>query len=143
MIELSNSIAQTVTAGSNVLYDTQVVKSGCVEKHRAGSGQILLSGAGRYLVTFSGNIAVPDGVTPVGQISLGISQQGEVLNQTVMIQTPTADATYFNVSAQTYIDVYNNCSGGVCCQTIAVENNGTSSLEVINPNFTAVRVNGR
>lgn len=142
MIELTNTTEQTVTTGSSVLYNTVSVKSGCAERHRNGSGQITLSGAGRYLVTFSGNVSVPTGQT-VGEVSLAIAQQGEAIQGTTMRATPAAVEEYFNVSTQTYVDVFNNCTGGTCCQTISVENVGTIPVQVDSPNFTAVRVNGR
>lgn len=142
MIELTNTIAQTIPVGDSVLYNTTSVKSGCAERHRSGSGQITLSGAGRYLVTFSGNVSVPTGGT-VGEVALAIAQQGEAIQGTVMRATPAAVEEYFNVSTQTYVDVFNNCTGGTCCQTISVENVGTIPVQVDNPNFTAVRVNGR
>ena len=142
MIELTNTLAQTVAVGAGVLYNAVSVKSGCAERHRSGSSQITLAAAGRYLVTFSGNVSVPTGTT-VGEVSLGIAQQGEVIQGTTMRSTPAAVEEYMNVSTQTYVDVYNNCNGGTCCQTISVENNGTIPVQVDNPNFTAVRVNGR
>lgn len=142
MIELTNTLAQTVALNASVLYNTTSVKSGCAERHRSGSGQITLSGAGRYLVTFSGNVSVPTGTT-VGEVALAIAQQGEAIQGTTMRATPAAVEEYFNVSTQTYVDVFNNCTGGTCCQTISVENVGTIPVQVDNPNFTAVRVNGR
>lgn len=142
MIELTNTQAQTVAVGSSVLYNTTSVKSGCCERHRSGSSQITLTGAGRYLVTFSGNVSVPTGTT-VGEVDLSIAQQGEAIQGTTMRATPAAVNEYFNVSTQTYIDVFNNCTGGTCCQTISVENTGTIPVQVADPNFTAVRVNGR
>jgi len=142
MIELTNTQVQTVAVGSGVLYNAVSIKSGCAERHRSGSSQITLSGAGRYLITFSGNVAVPTGAT-VGEVDLAITQQGEAIQGTTMRSTPAAVSEYANVSTQTYVDVFNNCTGGTCCQTISVENIGTIPVQVDNPNITAVRVNGR
>ena len=142
MIELTNTNIQTVIVGANVLYNTKRIHSGCAERHTHGSSQISLTAPGRYLVTFSGNIAVPTGQT-VGEVSLGIAENSEIINGTIMRATPAAVEEYFTVSAQTYVDVEKNCCGGVCCKTISVENNSTIPVNVDNPNFTAVRVNGR
>lgn len=140
MIELTytGTTAQTVTAGQPILYNSVIVKSGCAEHHRTDSGMIKLIKPGRYLVTFGGNIAA---VTTAEEISVAIAQDGEAMNSTTMTVTPAAIGEYFNVSAQTYIDVP-MCCGQTCCVDISVENINTQSITVLNPNFTAVRVNG-
>lgn len=141
MIELTNAAVQTVTAGQSVVFTNEAVKSGCAERHRDGSAQITLVQPGRYLVTFSGNIAIPAGGT-AGEISLGITQQGEVLGGSIMRATPATTGEYFNVATQHYVDVYRNCNGGGCCQTVTVLNTSTQAVLVDNPNITAVRVCG-
>lgn len=136
MIELINTAVQTVPVGQSVVYNSTAVRGGCAERHREGSAQITLTKPGRYLVAFSGNIAVPTGET-VGEISLGISYDGEVLGGSLMRVTPAAVEEYFNVSTQHYVDVP-NC----CCVTVAVKNTSTIPILVDNPNITAVRVCG-
>lgn len=134
MIELINTAVQTVLAGQSVVYNTVAVHSGCAERHRQGSAQITLTKPGRYLVTFSGNIAIPTGGT-VGEISLGISQDGEILGGSLMRVTPAAVEEFFNVSTQHYVDVF--CG---CCVNVSVQNTSDQAILVDNPNFTAVRV---
>jgi len=137
MIEVLNTVVQTVPVGGAVAYNTQSVKScNAAERWRAGSANLTLTKAGRYLVTFSGNIAVPTGAT-VGEVSLGLAQDGEVLAGATMRATPAAVGEYFSVSTQHYVDVY--CG---CCVNVAVENTGAIAVDVDNPNFTAVRVCG-
>ena len=91
---------------------------------------------GRYLITFSGNVAVPTGET-VGEVALGIARDGEILGGTVMRATPAAVEQYFNTSSQTYVDVF--CG---CCENVSIKNAGTIPVLVDNPNITAVRVCG-
>lgn len=135
MIELINTTPQTVPAGQSVVYNAVAVRSKCgPERHREGSAQVTLTPPGRYLVTFSGNIAVPTGGT-VGEISLGLTQDGEVLGGSLMRVTPAAVEEYFNVSTQHYVDTY--CS---CCVTVAVQNTSGIPILVDNPNITVVRV---
>lgn len=134
MIELINTVAQTVATGQSVVYDTTAVKGGCAERHRPGSAQLVLMKPGRYLVGFSGNIAVPTGGT-VGEISLAITYDGEVMTGSTMRVTPAAVEEYFNVSTQHYVDVFCNC-----CVTVAVQNTSGIPVLVDNPNITAVRV---
>ena len=136
MIELINTAVQTVPAGQSVVYNAVAARGGCAERHRQGSAQITLTKPGRYLVSFAGNIAVPTGET-VGEVSLALTYDGEVLGGSTMRATPAAVAEYFNVSTQHYVDVY--CS---CCVNVAVENTGTIPVLVDNPNITAVRVCG-
>lgn len=137
MIELINTAVQTVPAGQSVVYNTAAVRSSCGrERHRAGSAFITLLPPGRYLVTFSGNIAVPTGGT-VGEISLAITQDGEVLGGSIMRATPAAVEEYFNVSTQHYVDTY--CQ---CCVNVGVQNTSGIPILVDNPNITVVRVCG-
>lgn len=136
MIETIGVPVQEVGNGQNVLFPQTAVKGGCAERHRAGSGLVTLLKPGRYLVTFSGNLAVPDGQT-VGEVSVGIARGGEVIPGTIMRATPAAVGQYFNVSAQTYVDVY--CG---CCENVSVENSGTIPVNVQDANLTAVRVCG-
>ena len=134
MIELINTAAQTVPIGQSVVYNSTAVRGGCAERHREGSAQIVLTKPGRYLVSFSGNIAVPTGET-VGEISLALTYDGEVLGGSTMRVTPAAVEEYFNVSTQHYVDVFCNC-----CVTVTVENTSTIPVLVESPNITAVRV---
>lgn len=138
MIEVLNTNVQTVSTGASVVYNTQAVKScNAAERWRNGSANITLTKAGRYLVTFSGNIAVPTGGTAGGAISLALTQDGEILNGASMAAVPAAVDNYFNVSTQHYIDVYNGC-----CVNVAVKNTSGVDVSVSNPNMTAVRVCG-
>ena len=135
MIELINTAEQTVEVGQSVVYNAVAVHSTCGrERHREGSAFITLLPPGRYLVTFSGNIAVPTGET-VGEVSLGITQNGEVLGGSLMRATPAAVEEYFNVSTQHYVDTYCNC-----CVDVGVRNTSGIPVLVDNPNITVVRV---
>ena len=135
MIELVNTAVQTVPIGQSVVYNSTAVRSSCgKERHREGSAFVTLLPPGRFLVTFSANIAVPTGET-VGEVSLGITQDGEVLGGSIMRATPAAVEEYFNVSSQHYVDTY--CQ---CCVNVGVQNTGTIPVLVDNPNVTVVRV---
>ena len=136
MIELIATTPVTVPVNGIIPFDATAAKGGCAERHREGSAQITLTKPGRYLVAFSGNIAVPEGET-VGELSLGMTYDGEVLGGSLMRVTPAAVEEYFNVSTQHYVDVYCNC-----CVTVTVENTSDIPVLVDNPNLTAVRVCG-
>lgn len=135
MIELINTAVQTVPVGQSVVYNAVAVRSKCgQERHREGSAFVTILPPGRFLVTFSGNIAVPTGET-VGEISVGITQNGEVLGGSLMRVTPAAVEEYFNVSSQHYVDTYCNC-----CVDVGVRNTSDIPILVDNPNLTVVRV---
>ena len=136
MIELNNTAVQTVAAGQSVIYNATAVKGGCAERHRAGSAQVVLTKPGRYLVGFSGNIAIPTGGT-AGEISLALTYDGEPIAGSAMRITPAAVAQYGNVSTQHYVDVYCNC-----CVAVSVQNTSGVAILVESPNITAVRVCG-
>ena len=138
MAEFTNVELQTVALGGNVIFDeTPICPTRCIT-HREGSGIVRLNGAygngrARFLVAFSGNIQIPTGGT-VEEISVAIAVDGEPLLATQMIVTPAAVENFFNVSAQTYIDVPCNC-----CVTVAVENTSAQAIEVQNANLIVVR----
>lgn len=136
MIELINTAAQTVPVGQSVVYNAVAARGGCAERYRQGSAQITLTKTGRYMVGFSANIAVPTGET-VGEVSLALTYDGEVLGGSTMRATPAAVEEYFNVATQHYIDVP-QC----CCVTVTVQNTSDIPVLVDNPNITAVRVCG-
>lgn len=124
---------QTVVSGANVPFNTAIHKE-CPERWRSGSSSIVLTKAGRYLVTFSANVANPTGGTTDTALNLAITDDGEALAGTLMTTTPTILDAFNNVSVQTYVDVY-----PCCCETIAVENVGTADLLINNQNLTVVR----
>lgn len=138
MIELIQTLEITVPVGQSIPFNETVVKSGCAEYHRDGSSTIRLLKPGRYLVTFSGNIAVPTGET-VGEVSLAITADGGILGGSIMRATPAAVEEFFNVSTQHYVDVP-YCCGSVGIANVAVVNNSDIPVLVDNANFTAVRV---
>ena len=137
-MEITNIALQTVEENQNVLFTETPICPTRGIIHREGSGIVRVSGnspqgRARYLVSFSGNIQIPTGGT-VGEISIAIAIDGEPLASTQMIVTPAAVENFFNVSAQTYIDVPCNC-----CVTVAVENTSTQAIEVQNANLIVVR----
>lgn len=135
MIELINTTEQTVPVGQSVAYDNAVFRSRCgSESYRGDGGQIKLTRPGVYRVSFNANIAIPTGET-VGEISVGITQDGEVLNGTIARVTPAAVEEFFNVSMQTLVVV--NCN---CCVPVAVRNTADIPILVDSPNINAVRV---
>lgn len=84
-----------------------------------------------YNVTFHANIAVPEGQT-VGPISLAIAVDGEVDPSTIMTVTPAAVSEFFNVGADTIINVPYLCG----CSSVSVRNVSTIPVTVQSANIT-------
>lgn len=144
-MEIIANAIQNVGVNQNILFTDTVVKGNKWISHRTGSGLITLKGLkgcdcgcqprARYLVTYSGNIAVPTGGTIPSEISLAIAIDGEPVQATRMRFGAGAVDYYYNVSSSTYIDVPNGC-----CVKVSVENTSTQAINVQNSNLTAVRV---
>lgn len=140
MAEYTTNARQSVTNGSNVLFDsTPVPCNRGLVLHREGSGIITLRSSSqncftRYKVQFGANIALPETGT-AGEISLAIAIDGEPIPTSSMIQTPAAVNEFSNVYAQIFITVPRGC-----CYTIAVENTSTQTVDVQNANLIVERV---
>lgn len=80
-----------------------------------------------YNVTFGANVAIPEGGT-VAPIIVAISVDGNSLNSTEMISTPTAAEAFNNISRETTVPIWKGC-----CQSVSVRNIGTTPIEVSDP----------
>ena len=138
-MEITANALQTVQANQNVIFtDTAVCGNNSII-HREGSGLTTLRGLtnqcrARFRIFFSGNIAIPTGGA-VGPISLAITTDGEVVDSTTMIVTPSAVEQFFNVAGAIYLNV--PCG---CCTKISVTNTSTEAIEVQNANLIIERV---
>lgn len=138
-MEIIANAAQTVSANSNIYFTDTVVSGNCSMSHREGSGLVTLRGMtntqcrARFLVTYSGNVALPSDGT-AGAISLAIAIEGEAVPSTTMTVTPTAVEAYFNVSSSVYVDVPRGC-----CLNISVRNISDVDVLVQNSNLIITR----
>lgn len=121
MIELTNSVAQTIPAGGTVTFDTVLLKSGCGECYnRMMPNSVKLRCQGIYEVQFMGNIASPTAATPV---QLAIAVGGVARPDSVMVITASAANVFNNISTSIPVK---NC----CCDLdrITVTNTGTTPV---------------
>lgn len=139
MPEYTSNAVQTVAANQNVIFTETPVRctTGNVVR-REGSGIATLRGItnqcrARYRVSFGANIAVPTGGT-AGPISIALAISGEALPASTAIVTPAAVNEYFNVSADTFVDVPRGC-----CVTVSVQNTSTTAINVQNANMIITR----
>lgn len=122
MIELSNTTAQTLSAGQSITFDKVLLKTGCAECHRANTGSVKMRANGIYEVSFAGNIAGATSGTPV---QLAFELGGEILPETTMVATPGAANASNNVATSTLIK---NCCGDY--DRVTVTNTGTTAVTV-------------
>lgn len=138
-MEIIANAVQTVNANQNIYFTDTVVCGNCSISHRDDSGLVTLRGMtnsqcrARFLVTYSGNIALPATGT-AGPISLAIAIDGEAVQSTIMTVTPTAVSAYFNVSASVFVDVPRGC-----CVTVSVKNTSDVAIEAQNSNLIVTR----
>lgn len=110
MAELTAVAVQTVSANGNVLFTDDIGFRGCNRQlvyHRPGTGTVSVRGLPGcnftpLTVVFGANIAVPTGGT-VGEISLALAVDGEVIGSTERIFVPAAVDEYGNVTASAEI----------------------------------------
>ena len=140
MAQYSNAFVQQIAANGNAVFsETPVPAKGCIY-HRDGSGIVQLSGptngqcSARYLVIFSGNIAVPAGGT-AGAISVAIAIEGEAQGDASATVTPAATSDEFHVTIPTYIIVPRGKPA-----TISVKNISTQAIELQNASLIVTRV---
>lgn len=142
MAEYTANAIQNVLVGQNVLF-TDVPIPGCRQGilHREGSGIITLRGQvnnyggfARYKVSFGANIAIPTGGAASTPLSLSLAIDGEPIPTSSVIVTPAAAGQYWNVYASIFVDLPKGC-----CYTIAVENTGTTAVDVQNANLIIER----
>lgn len=149
--EYSANAAQTVAANGSVIFTESPVPCGCGRiYHRDESGIFRLASpsvigncrtrscCGKmpfadYLVSFSGNIAIPTGGT-VEAISIALAIDGEIDPSSTMIFTPAAVEDFGNVSTQIVISVPWICR----CASTSVRNTSTQAITVQNANITFV-----
>lgn len=131
MAEFIYNPVQIVEPNQNVLLMDSIPCPHGYVLHRQGSGIVTLRGIvnnscgcfARYMVTFNGNIAIPEDGT-VGPIAVALAIDGEPIQTSRAIVTPAdvaedppSTTNYFNVTSTAIITVPKGC-----CYTVAVEN---------------------
>lgn len=148
--EFSANLSQNVAANGSVIFTESPVPCGKgLIYHRDESGIFRLASPsvvgvyGRgccgkmpfadYLVSYSGNIAVPTGGT-AEEISLALTIDGEIDPSSTMIFTPAAVGDFGNVSTQIVVAVPWICR----CASVSVKNTSVQMITVQNSNITFV-----
>ena len=132
MIILTNQVSQELDPGQSLTFSMVVLRTGCAECYRQGSGAVILRKPNAiYGIDFTGNI----GATAPGVAELSIMINGSPLIETPMISTTAAAGDVNNVSKRTAVQT-------CCCgpETCTVVNTGETSIVVENPLLFIKRV---
>lgn len=124
MIELSTTNAQVLSAGQSVIFNLELLHTGCTECHRTNSNSVSLTQRNAiYEVSFNCNIGATAADTPA-QIALTLD--GSPLQETTVIVPTTAAGDLTGVSASTFIETC--CCNA--CNSILLTNTGTEEINV-------------
>lgn len=117
MIVLSNTAAQTVQPGEDVMFNTVIMRSGCDAYWQGGTGPLHIK-CGVYDLEFTGNVGGDEATQP----NLAITVDGAVLPETRMTETSALATDTHNVHASTR---RRNCFAGA---VVSVRNVGTTPV---------------
>lgn len=138
MVEFGYNEVQTIQAGGSAILQNIVSCNRRPQRvlHDNLSSNIILRGLVnpgccqdkvQYNVTFSGNIAIPEGGT-AGEIQLALAVGGEIVPLSIAAATPTVSDAYWHVSGG---DIVNVPAG--CCFTVTVQNASVSPTPATTP----------
>lgn len=118
--------------------------------HQNGSGIITLRGIvnnpyaewALYQVTFNGNISIPEGGT-AGPIAISIARNGEAIQTSKAIVTPTVADAFFNVTSTAFVVVPRGCCFDISVENVSEAADATTpapAINVANANLVVQRV---
>ena len=143
MAEYIGISPQEIALERAVLFNSSIPCSNGNIFHEDGSGIFVLRGNtnncfARYEVTFNGNIAVPEDGTVV-PISIGITENGEVKEESIATYSPAEVSTLGNVTSTTTITVPKGCCFTVAVRYVSNEAEPTPAIDVYNGSVRIVR----
>lgn len=143
MAEFTYNPVQLINPSQNAIFLTSIPCNKGYVFHRNESGIVILRGIvnnaccnfARYQVTFNGNIAIPTGETAPTPISVSLAIDGESIQTSTAIVTPTVVDSYFNVTSTAFVTIPRGC-----CFNLGVENVSTIPINLQNANLVISRV---
>lgn len=144
MAEFTFSGEQEVQYGQPALLNN--TSCGCNKgyiTHMNGFGGITVKGVvnnpysnfARYKIEYAADIALAEGAT-VGEISLALALNGEVITDTISSATPVAVGDFWHVGGFKTLDIPKGC-----CPMISIENASPSAGTTPNPSITVRYLN--
>lgn len=150
-VEYTYNPVQLVQPNQPVVLNTAIACPTCQVLHRNESGIVTLRGntcspcacsVARYMVTFNGNIAVPEDGT-VQPIAVALAIDGEPVLTSRAIVTPAAVDEYFNVTCTDIITVPKGCCFNASVENVSEPLDATTpapAINVQNANLTVSRL---
>lgn len=141
MAEFIANSPVTVSLNAAVPFNASIPCSNGTIYHEDGSGIFILRGItnncfARYIVTFNGNVSVPEDGTIV-PISIGITENGEVKEESIATYSPTEVDTLGNLTSTTSITVPKGCCFTIAVRYVSEEADPTPAINIFN---AAVRI---
>lgn len=151
MAEYLKNDVQSVALNAPAIFDSSIPCNRGNVYHESGTGIFILRGNtnncfARYQVVFNGNIALPEGATPVAPIAVALAVNGEPRLTSRAIYTPAAagDANYGNVTCTAIITVPRGCCFSVSLRAVAASEDATVTpapvINLQNANLTIARI---
>jgi hypothetical protein len=148
MAEYTYNAQQTVALNSPIIFNNSIPCTCGLVFHETDTGIFILKGISngrytRYVITFGGNIQIPEGT--VGPIAVSISVNGEERPASKAIYTPPAVEAFGSVVSTAIVTVPRGCCFTVGVRYVdgAAEDAATTpppSIVVQNANLTIYRV---
>ena len=112
--------------------------------HEDGSGIFILRGItnncfARYIVTFNGNVSIPEDAADAVPISIGITENGEVKEESIATYSPIDVDTLGNLTSTTSITVPRGCCFTVAVRYVSEEATPTPTINVNNGSVRITR----
>lgn len=132
MIILTNTGSQTLDPGQSLVFNLEILHTGCAECHRVGTGAVTMRmQQAIYDIDISANIGSTTAATTA---NLTAFLNGSPMTETTMLSTTTTVGDLNTVSRSTSIRT--------CCgpETIVLTNNGDTTIVVEQPLMKIRRV---
>ena len=133
---------QTVGLNNAVVFNASIPCTRNNIYHEDGSGIFILRGItnncdARYEVTFNGNIEVPTGTAV--PISIGMTENGEIKQESIATYSPLDIETLGNVTSTTTVTVPRGCCFTVAVRYVSTEVTPAPTINVSNGSVRIVR----
>ena len=142
LAEYSYVLSQSIDSNGSAIFNDVIPCNRGLIYHRNESGIFVLRGIvnnptqcfARYQAIYNGNASIPtDGIA--GPISIALAVDGEAINSSVAIVTPTTTNSLFNITSTAIID----CPKG-CCLNLSLKNLTDQTINLANSNLTITRI---
>lgn len=137
MLEIYNSISQTIAQNEKLSFDTNYIAKGCATTHTAGSSTINLNAPGVYMITFNGVAAATDAAT--SPIVVSLLDGSTAIGGATSSALSTSVTDLVNLTFNTLIEVKRSCSMVDNTKQLSIQNIGIAAV-FNSANLSAIKV---